>query len=919
MRNPFVGLRAFREADAAQFFGRERTVKELVETMSRRGDSGRFVALVGPSGSGKSSVIRAGLLPALRADAVQGSSNWFIATMMPGDDPFTALQTALEPVSAAIPAAFSQLLRSESDALSIAAEQLLPDRDGELVLFIDQFEELFTNVADDAIRLRFLDLICDATQDTRSRVRVVLTLRADFYDRPLRYRRFGRLLDTNHTVLTPLDDEELRAAIESPPRLVGVRLEPGLATAIVADAAAGFNSLPLVQHTMADLFDRREGDTITMHSYRESGGVAGSLVHRTEQSYLALEATEREAARQMFVRLVALGEGVPDTRRRVLRQELTTLVSADAVDRVIDTFGEARLLTFDHVAESCEPTVEIAHEALIGSWPRLRSWIDDDREGLRMMRHLSTAARAWEARSRDESELYRGARLESALDYTAAGRADMTVAEHAFLDASRTQRDVQESERKQRVLQQQRQNRRLRRLLGVAAVATILAVVAGIVASVQRSRAQDQRDVATAQRAQTETARAVAEIDRMVAQTIADAGDTPDRALLLASEAYKRDPSVRTAGALQSSIAALPKGFLGFMPAAGESAQVVYGERVLLRHTYRAVQIIDSDTRTIRAELADDTTNTRVALSRGDRFVALGGTTVRVFDAATGGPVGAFGNSANAVDLAFDPTDPERLTVGNADGTVVTYLWRTGAVVTTFPKNGDTVRRVVPSPDGRHLAVSTAANESALKLFDLRSGAALTGHLGRPLPTLFFPMDVAFDRSGSRLAAIDRNGDGRVFSVPDGRLLSTNKRNYGVERPYGVRFATEQTLVAGTTSGTLEYWNAATGDHIETVKPHVGLINSVDINSSGSRLAVGGASSTALFALDGSGAIYRTLPYPLSLAAVVNTGVDVALASTAHAAVCWPMRQADCGPGNLPNPSIRSNPLRTPGFCSGPH
>ena len=330
-RNPYKGLRAFAEDDAEDFFGRETLTEHLVERLAQT----RFLAVVGPSGSGKSSVVRAGLLPRLRAGALPGSERWYIAEMFPGAYPLEELEAALLRVGDKAPAGLLELLEQDERGLLRAVKRLLADDESELVLVVDQLEEVFTLVEDESRRTQFLALLERAVNDPHARLRVVVTLRADFYDRPLLYSGFAELLRDYVEALVPLRAEEFERAIAGPAERVGARFEPGLLAELVADVSDEPGALPLLQYALTELYERREGSTLTADAYRTIGGVSGALAGRAEEIYGGLAEQEQEAARQLFLRLVTLGEGAEDTRRRVERTELASTNSRSSSVRAI--------------------------------------------------------------------------------------------------------------------------------------------------------------------------------------------------------------------------------------------------------------------------------------------------------------------------------------------------------------------------------------------------------------------------------------------------------------------------------------------------------------------------------------------------------------------------------------------------------
>lgn len=462
--NPYKGLRAFDEGDEDTFFGRERLVERLVNRLAGVGNQRRFVALVGPSGSGKSSVVKAGVLPALRAGAIPGSEDWFITEMSPGSQPFSELETALLKIAVDPPSTMLDQLRAAESGLRRLAERILPDDSSQVLLVIDQLEELFTQTQREADRRFFLDALVEALNSNPGHLHAITTLRADFYDRPLRYHEFGEMLRIGTQVITPMSPEELERAVAAPGEMVGVALEPGLSAAVVSDVFDEPAALPLMQYAMTELFERRQGATMRLDNYRQLGGVAGALSRRAEELYDLLDEPGREAARQIFLQLISLGEDEEDTRRRVLTSELARLGTPSSIGQVLDVYGRHRLLTFDRDPISRGPAVEIAHEALLSEWPRYRRWVEEARDDLRKQRRLARSAADWTASDQDRSYLLTGSRLDEAV----AWRQDTDLVVKEQID-----RYIAKSLEHEAALQHSRQRRR--RIFGgaIGLVATV--------------------------------------------------------------------------------------------------------------------------------------------------------------------------------------------------------------------------------------------------------------------------------------------------------------------------------------------------------------------------------------------------------------------------------------------------------------
>ncbi len=534
-RNPFKGLHAFLEADAGDFFGREHAVLDLVGMLADEPVACRFLAVVGPSGSGKSSLVRAGLVPALRGGALRGAETWFMVHMVPGPHPFEELAAGLTRIAVARPAELVAHLR-EDGGLGRAVDEILPADGSELLVVVDQFEEVFSLVTDEQERARFLRMIERAVADPAARVRVVVTLRADFFDRPLLYGGFGELLANRTYAVTPLSVEDLERAIAGPAETVGLRVEPRLLTEIVAEVAGRPAALPLLQYALTELFEGRSGPTLTLDTFRSIGGVSGALARRAEALYGSLDDGGRQAAHQLFLRLVAVGEdGSQNTRRRALRSDLATLeVDRIALDAALDAFGSRRLLSFDRDPTTRGPTVEIAHEALLREWERLRTWIETARDELRLHARVAAAAAEWTEAGRSDDYLLAGDRLSQTEEAVRTGSVRMTGRERDLLQASRARAESEaqaERERQDRELRLERRSvSRLRALVAVLAAAALVAASL-TVAAVNRSHLgdlQNRRDT----------------VSRLTAGSIASVRTDPQLSLSLALHAVNEASSL---------------------------------------------------------------------------------------------------------------------------------------------------------------------------------------------------------------------------------------------------------------------------------------------------------------------------------------------------------------------------------------
>jgi serine/threonine protein kinase/ABC-type glycerol-3-phosphate transport system substrate-binding protein len=492
LRNPYKGLRAFLEADAGDFFGREAVTERLVRSLAEDDPAARFLAVVGPSGSGKSSVVRAGLIPALRRGAIPGSESWYVIEVVPGRHPMREIETALLGVAVEPPPSLMEVLETDELGLVRAVDRVLPDPGAELVMVVDQLEEIFTLVEDDLERAHVLGSLRAAALEPGSRLRVVTTLRADFYDAPLSVAGFGDLLAARTEAITPMRPEELERAIVAPADRAGLVVEPRLLAEMIADVADHPGALPLLQYALTELAERADEGVLTLDAYRRIGRVSGALARRAEQLFEPMNEPSRDACRQLFLRLVTLGEGTEDTRRRVRHSELLTLVEAREMDAVIETYGRHRLLSFDRDPDTREPTVEIAHEALLREWARLRGWIEASRDDLRVHAKISSATDEWDAAGRDADYLLTGIRLAQVEEASSDDAIRLTETERAYVDASVARRDERREAERLRLARETRLERRSRmRLRGLVAVLTAGLLVAASLTAVAASRSRD--------------------------------------------------------------------------------------------------------------------------------------------------------------------------------------------------------------------------------------------------------------------------------------------------------------------------------------------------------------------------------------------------------------------------------------------
>ena len=838
LRNPYKGLRAYAEADATDFFGRTDLIARLLQRLADTDRMARCLALVGPSGSGKSSVVHAGLLPAVRQGMLPGSEHWIIAEMRPGDRPLEELEAALLRVAVNPPDTLIGQLREDERGLLRAVKRVLPPEPPvELLLVIDQFEELFTLVTDEALRIHLLCSLLATVTDPRSRLRLLITLRADFYDHALRYRPLGELIQQRTEVVLPLTAHELEAAIVGPAAGVGLHLEPDLVQTIVRDAGTHAGTLPLLQYALTELFERRDGPILTRTAYHASGGVAGALTRRAEELYTSLDQTHQDAARRLFLRLITPGEGVQDTRRRVRLAEFDTAgahagngYALTPVQTVIERFSHYRLLTLDADPATREPTVELAHEALIAGWGRLRDWIATSRAGLRIHRMLTEAAREWERLGYDAGALYRGVRLAQAREWAADHPADLNDLEQRFLQASHLAAAAAEQEREaihQRELaqaralaeaQQQRMHeqavagQRLRRRALYLSIAVGLALVAALIAGVLGVRAN----------ALAAEARGLALVSASQA-VLAQGEPNQARALGLAAVHAER-PAPHAA--LTLAQAAYPPGtrrlFLGHTSRVWSLDFSADGATFLSGSRDTTMRLWDVATGAELRRFEGHTSTVMDVAFSPDEATALSGswdTTIRLWDVATGEELRRFEGHTDAVMSVAFSADGTTFVSGSRDGTLRLWDVTTGEELRRFEGHTDAVNSVMFGAEDQ--TILSGSSDTSMRLWDVATGEEVRRFAGHTDAV----MSVAFNPGPGRAQALSGSFDTtlRLWDVATGEELRRFEGH--TAQIWTVTFSFDgRRAVSGSFDTTLRVWDVATGVELQRLSDHTDAV-----------------------------------------------------------------------------------------------
>jgi WD40 repeat protein/transcriptional regulator with XRE-family HTH domain len=849
---PYKGLLYYDESDSELFFGREALTSQLTRhVMDLTMDATtRLLAIVGASGSGKSSLGRAGLSVALQR------AGWEARVFTPTANPLRMLEVNLK------------------SAHTMKTERVL--------ILVDQFEEVFTLCHDELERIAFIEKLLSCAQEKAGQFSVVITLRADFYSHCAQYPLLRQAVAAEQEYIGQMNKEELRRAIEEPAKLGGWEFEPGLVDLLLYDIGAqGTNepepgALPLLSHALLATWERRSGRKFTLDGYHASGGVHGAIAETAESVFTdQLNQAQQEITREVFLRLTDLGEGTEDTRRRASLNELVRQPEeAVQLRAVLNILAEARLITLN------EDNAEVSHEALIREWQRLHEWLTQDRTGLLLHRHLTEAAQSWEGLGREPGELYRGARLTTAIEWYASHPDILNQLEVEFLAASKVLSEEEIAERQaarqreieaaRRIAETERhraeeQAQAAKKFRWLATILAVLLVAAAILAN-----------FALEQRKQAQAAAIISQSRELAAAAITNLNVDPERSLMLALEAVKLGNTSEAVNALHQAVHAsrirrtlqvneqevvgtryskdgkqIATGSVDGIArvwdiASGEVLvsldghtdminMVAYsadGDRLATASDDGAAKVWDAQTgKEIFTLSGHNGFVSGVAYSPDDQLLVTVDEEgkIRVWDAQAGELLRTFqGHSASILDLAFSP-DGSRLVTASDDKTAVVWDTDTGQAIVTLAGHEDGLRGVAYSPDGQYIA--TASADVTARLWDATSGRELrvfTGHTN-------IVQGIAFSPDGSRLATGGYDGRVKIWSIPAGdELMSLSGRAVLIFR---VAFSPDGLQVASANSdGSTQLWDVSPRKEYLTLTGHQEFVNSVLYSPDGNRL-----------------------------------------------------------------------------------
>jgi len=811
---PYKGLLFFEEQDAELFFGRETLAQHLAERISDLviDSSSRLLTVVGASGSGKSSLVRAGLAVELK------HAGWAVRIFTPGANPLKALETQLE------------------------LDQDKAESERSLIL-VDQFEETFTLCHDEAKRILFIERLLHLAQEPSGKTAFLIALRADFYSHCAQYPSLRQAVAAQQEYIGQMTAIELRRAIEEPAKHGGWEFEPGLVDLLLSDIGAHGTSepepgaLPLLSHALLATWERRRGRTFTLEGYRASGGVRGAIAETAESVFKdQLNQTQQELARNVFLRLTELGEGTEDTRRRAALNELVRQSEeATQLRGVLHILAEARLVTLN------EDSAEVAHEALIREWQRLHEWLTQDREGLLLHRHLTEAAHAWEARGRDLAELYRGARLAQAREWAATNEERLNAAEQAFLAASieREQHDALEREaQRQRELEsakklaeaQSRAAKELRRRAFYLFSALVLAVIAALTAGIFANRNADNFTRSEAQRLAAEAS--------SLGQLAAD----PQLVALLSLRSLNtRYTSEGDVALTNAASLPLPMKIFADHGKGVYSADFSPNGKYIITGSYDGiVRIFDVQTeQEIHQFTANETERGVKAIFSPDGqtiFAASNDGTVWKWDVKTGKAELKLSYDDAPIDIEVSQ-DGARLLIGSFEGTPWLLNARTGETICEFFGHTEPVWGLAFSPDSTYVA--TGSVDKTARLWKTENCEPV-----RVFDTLDGLASVDFSPDGKYLATAGWDGPVKLWNVETGEEL----RQFIGHTCYFVkivRFSPDgKYLLTGSCDKTARLWDVQTGLALYTFNGQTNQIWTVAFSGDGRYILTGSHDKT---------------------------------------------------------------------------
>ncbi len=870
---PYKGLHYFDEQDADLFFGRERLVNKLVSQLQKaaldaESEASRFYAIVGASGRGKTSLVRAGLIPAIKqaqpvagVDTAQHGTEWIVRAMTPTAKPLWQLALAMG--ASANTAGASQLARDfavEPRALTDVAARLGGDNGSgrrRVLLVIDQFEELFTLCPDEAERQAFVDNLVTAATEPDGAFVLFISLRADFYGHCAEYPSLRDLLPGRHEMLGPMSNDDLRRAIEQPARRGNWALEDGLVELLLHDVGREPGRLPLLSHALLATWQQREGRRLTLRGYVTTGGVRQALTHTAEKTYASLNPARQAVARAVFVGLTQVGENGRYTRRRATRAELLEgAEQAEGLDQVLSVLADAQLITV------AEDSVEVAHEALITEWDRWPQWLDEDRENLQTRRALDEAAASWVKSNREPETLLRGRRLAKMREWADAHPDKLSAPEREFLDASvdaaRRESEEREDQRRRELLaarqlaeterrraeEQTQAAKRLNERNIALRAASISAVILMLVAAFVAFQANQIADRNKALAGENKMVAATAGAGRATAQVASTLAVAESRlsATQEANANSARATAVAISNELEAERLAVESNNLYLTDGRTSLIALLSLRSVKTQHTSQGDSaLVVAQSLTYPYRVFNSVGNVlAAAFSPDGRAVVLGvaGGTIEVWDAQQGTLLRSWaGHSKDVESVAISP-DGRWILSGSVDGTAILWELATGQQVRTFNRHTASVNGVAFSPDGAHIA--TASVDKTVIIWNAQTGdpeRTISGHTD-------LLRSVAFSPDGRSILTASADATARLWDALTGRELMVFKGH--TDRVLKAAFSTDGNyVITSSADGTAILWDAHSGALLRKFTGHGGPVTGAAISPDGRYVLTASYDNTA--------------------------------------------------------------------------
>ncbi|MCO5189632.1 MAG: hypothetical protein M9918_15730 [Anaerolineae bacterium] len=869
--NPYPGLRAFQESDAKYFFGRESLIVQLLAHVARA----RFVVLSGPSGSGKSSAARAGLLHALRQGKLDGSETWLLATMSPQGDPLRNLALALQRATGAeaIGAKIAGEAGNDPHLLATAIEMYLTDDPRQrCLLLVDQFEEIFTQTKDPVTRQTFIGLLTGAAQPENSRMIIVLSLRSDFVSNCAGYPALRELLSREFQLVGAMEPNDLVKAISLPALEVGAEIEAALVSRIMDDMHGEPGALPLMSFALRDLFEAEQSRSgrpmdLTLQEYLDRGGLEQALQRHADAVFATFSDEQKALARNVFSRLIEVGQGRVDTRRTASFDELIPAGADPAeVSAVVMAMAhkDVRLLTTDRVAsdatkdvpESATRTVTIAHEKLIEAWPWLHALVDENRDLIALQNQLSRDAATW-AEDNDSGFLYQGGRLLQIEEKLGLLQPNLDELSTRFVEASLAEREHREAEAEanRRKDEELRSQQRVGRILRWATVIVGLLLIVAVVLAFQ---ANSSANVAQSAKATSDANAEVAFIAQVTSDANARAAATSEAQVAQLKTSIQASQLALASGAeLQNNqelallLAAAALG-INDQP---NSLHSFYGavytpfRRSLYGHTDRVWSAVFSPDGTLIVTASEDGSAKLWDVASGAEVASLDGHTdwvntasfspdgtlivtasddggAKVWDVASGAAVASLDGHTFGVNSAVFSPDGALIVTASGDGSAKLWDALSGTEVASLEWHNGGVNTATFSPDGA--LVITASDDGSAKLWDVASGAevaSLDGHTDAVRLGAFSP-------DGMMIVTTCWDGSAKVWDVASGaELASLDGHTFEVN---SAAFSPDGALIVTASSdGSAKVWDVASGREVASLDGHTDAVTSAAFSPDG--------------------------------------------------------------------------------------